>query len=769
MPTQDEEFLKRLRATFKVEAEEHLQAIASGLLELEKTPPLPQQQVMIETIYREAHSLKGAARAVNLSDIEAICQALESVLAAWKHQRINASAETFDTLHRAVDAIRNVLALSEAGRSAIDPRQCSELIQRLGRLEARAPSTSHTEFARAEMARPKSPPSQPPPVSPPVAPEKSAPAETVRISTAKLDERLLQAEEMLAVKLTSAQRAADLRGVTALFAQWRKAWAKVSAEARTVRQAHQRPERSDGRGEPGTESSELVEFLDWNGEYMSALENKLVSLAGKAEQDRQTVGKLVDDLLEGSKRLLMLPFSTLVNPFPKLVRDLARDQGKEAELVVRGGEVEMDKRVLEEMKDALIHILRNCVDHGVEKPEQRARLNKPRRATITVAVSPVNGDKVEILVSDDGAGVDLQKLKESAVRHGIMAEADARALSEAETLELMYQSEVSTSPIITEISGRGLGMAIVRAKVEKLGGQVTISSQSHVGTTLRIVLPLTLARFRGILVQVAGSVFVVPTVNVERVLRVSPREIQTVENRETISLQGRAVSLARLDAVLELAQKTKNGDDSKPVPVVVLCSAEQRIAFAVDEVLHEEEVLVKPFKKPLAQVRNIAGATVLGSGKAIPILNVADLMKSARKPVAAFAPAAVAAKEAKTEKRKLLVVEDSITSRMLLKNILESAGYQVKTAVDGVDAYTALREEHFELVVSDIEMPRMNGFDLTGRIRADKHLAELPVVLVSSLESREERERGIDAGANAYIVKGHFEQSNLLDTVRRLM
>ena len=769
MPTPEEEFLKRLRATFNVEAEEHLQAIASGLLELEKTPPLARQQVVTEAIYREAHSLKGAARAVNLSDIEAICQALESVLAAWKQQRINASAEMFDTLHRSVDAIRNVLAFPEAAHGAVDPRQHSELIQRLGRLQTRVPSTSHVSPARAESDRPESPPSRPEPAPSPLALELPATGETVRIATAKLDAQLLQAEEMLAVKLTVVQRAADLRRVTAMFEQWRKAWAKVSAEARADRQARERREISDGRGRPGDGSAQLMEFFEWNGEYMSALENKLVSLAGQAELDRQTVAKLVDDLLEDSKRLLMLPFSTLVNPLPKMVRDLARDQGKEVELVIRGSEIEIDKRVLEEMKDALIHILRNCVDHGVEKPDQRARLNKPRRATITIVASQVNGNKVEILVSDDGAGVDLEKLKEAAVRHGILAQADAQALSEAEAFELMFHSQVSTSQIITEISGRGLGMAIVRAKVEKLGGQVSVESKRGIGTTLRMVLPLKQARFRGILVETGGSVFVVPTVNVERVLHVSPREIQTVENRDTLSLEGRAVSLARLDAVLELPRKTTHGDDSKAVVVVVLRSAEQRIAFAVDEVLHEEEVLVKPFKKPLARVRNIAGATVLGSGKAVPILNVADLMKSARKPAAAFAPAAVAGKDAKAEKRKLLVVEDSITSRMLLKNILESAGYQVKTAVDGVDAFTILREEHFELVVSDVEMPRMNGFDLTGRIRSDKRLAELPVILVTALESREERERGIDAGANAYIVKSNFEQSNLLDTVRRLV
>jgi two-component system chemotaxis sensor kinase CheA len=768
MPTQEQEFLKRLRATFNVEAEEHLQAIASGLLELEKAPPPARQQVVTEAIYREAHSLKGAARAVNLSDIEAICQALESVLAAWKQQRLNASAETFDTLHRSVDAIRNILTHSEAGQSAVDRRQYSDLIQRLGRLQAGASSMPRAQSARADTDRPMLPSSPPEPVPSPLASELPAPAETVRISTAKLDARLLQAEEMLAVKLTTDQRAADLRGVTTMFEQWRKAWAKVSAEAGVNRQAHEPREISEGRGRPGG-SAQLMEFFEWNGAYMTALENKLASLARQTELDRQSVGKLVDDLLEDSKRLLMLPFSTLVNPLPKMVRDLARDQGKEVELVIRGGEIEIDKRVLEEMKDALIHSLRNGVDHGVEKPAERARLNKPQRATITVVASQVNGNKVEILVSDDGAGVDLEKLKEAAVRLGILAQADAQALGDPDALELMFHSEVSTSPIITEISGRGLGMAIVRAKVEKLGGQIAVESRRQVGTTLRMALPLTLARFRGILVEAGGSVLVVPTVNVERVLRVNPLEIKTVENRETLSLQGRAVSLAWLDAVLELPGKAKIGDDSEPVSVVVLRSAAERMAFAVDEVLHEEEVLVKPFKKPLARVRNIAGATVLGSGKAVPILNVADLFKSARKSTTAPARAAVAGKEAKTEKRKLLVVEDSITSRMLLKNILESAGYQVKTAVDGVDAFTALREERFELVVSDVEMPRMNGFDLTGRIRADKRLAELPVVLVTALESREERERGIEAGANAYIVKSNFEQSNLLDTVRRLV
>jgi len=276
-----------------------------------------------------------------------------------------------------------------------------------------------------------------------------------------------------------------------------------------------------------------------------------------------------------------------------------------------------------------------------------------------------------------------------------------------------------------------------------------------------------LATFRGILVSAGDWIFVVPTLNVQRVLRVKPGEIRTVENRETLSLEGRPVSVARLTAVLQLPTRPKNSV-SALLLIVVLQAFDQRIAFVVDDVLHEEEVLIKPLGKPLVRVRNVAGAAVLGSGKAVPVLNVGDLLKSARKHSASPAPASSERGQVQRPKR-VLVVEDSITSRMLLKGILESAGYQVKTAVDGVDAFTILREDRFDLVVSDVEMPRMNGLDLAARIRADKRLAELPVVLVTALESRQERERGIDAGASAYIVKSNFEQSNLLEVVSKLV
>jgi two-component system chemotaxis sensor kinase CheA len=346
----------------------------------------------------------------------------------------------------------------------------------------------------------------------------------------------------------------------------------------------------------------------------------------------------------------------------------------------------------------------------------------------------------------------------------------AEQLTDRELLPYIFHSGVSTSPIITEISGRGLGLAIVREKVEKFGGTISLETAPDAGTGIRIVIPLTVATFRGILVRVGGQVFVVPTMHVERAVRLRREEIKTVENRETMHFNGHAVSLARLAHILELLPGKKAAEAADLLPAVVLNAGGTTIAFLVDEVLGEQEVLLKGLGRQLSRVRNVAGATVLGSGGLAPVLNVPDLLKSAVKFSAASSlmEAAAGTGEAVAGKRSVMVVEDSITTRTLLRNILEAVGYDVVTAVDGLDALTKLKAAEFDIVVSDVDMPRMNGFDLTARIRADRKLGELPVVLVTALESREDRERGIDAGANAYIVKSGFDQGNLLEVIKRL-
>ncbi|MHB0975326.1 MAG: hybrid sensor histidine kinase/response regulator [Thiobacillus sp.] len=768
MANKHDELLKKLLATFRVEADEHLQAMASGLLALGKTPPGEGQAEIVETIFREAHSLKGAARAVNLMEIESVCQALESVFAALKGRRLAVSPPLLDLLQQAVDALGGLLA-PDAGPSRSRSPAVAALMRRLDDAATGTPFVPEIPHAAETPAAalPDAPPMAA--AVPPPFPAPDLAADTVRISTAKLDAVMRQAEELLSPRLAAGQRARELRETAAALAAWRKERARIQPALRLVERAYARTLKDTCSAREKQALPLLLEYLDAEPLNLKTLEDRLARLTRAAERDRRTLSGMSDGLLHDVKEMQLLPFASLLDRFPRFARELARGQGKEVELALQGGEIEIDRRILEAMRDPLIHLLRNAIDHGIEPPAVRADRHKPARGTITLAISQQDGGKVEVLVADDGAGIDASSLRAAAGRLGLVSGEEAERLDEAAAQALAFQSGVTTSPLITDVSGRGLGLAIVREKVERLGGSVALESQPGAGTAFRIVLPLTLATFRGILVRAGEQLCVIPAARVERVTRVAGPDIQTVENRETIPLDGQAVALVWLGDVLELPRREPAEDAAGGVPAVVLGPDPGRVAFRVDAILGEQEVLVKTLGPQLARVRNVAGASVLGTGQVVPVLNVPDLLKSAvqlaatpRVPVAAEKPGAA-------EKPAILVVEDSITSRSLLKNILESADYAVTTAVDGMDAYTTLKTGTFDLVVSDVEMPRMDGFDLTARIRADKQLAELPVVLVTALGSREHRERGIDAGANAYIVKSSFDQSNLLDVIRRLL
>ncbi|MDP4029213.1 MAG: response regulator [Gallionella sp.] len=780
MAKQDDAFLKKLLATFRVEADEHLKAMSAGLIELEKNPPAGQYAEIVESVFREAHSLKGAARAVNLKEIESVCQPLESVLAALKGKQLTASPPLLDLLYQVIDALGGLLvedaAVSEPRQVMFEPliRRLGDALQ--GRFDqpAAAKPTQHaptalppdTEIKTAEPVAMAAPPAA-----------TSLVAETVRVSTQKLDAVMRQVEELLSPRLASAQRARELREVTASFATWKKQRARIRPTLRLI----ERYAEKAGNGAavsispakfPAQELPKLLEHLESEQMFMKTLEERLLRLSKFAAHDRRTLAGMSDSLLHDVKEMHLLPFSSLLESFPRFIRELARDQSKQVELAVQGSEIEIDRRILEEMKSPLIHLLRNCIDHGIEQPGVRQDRGKPPHGTITVAIAQKDGGKIEMLVADDGAGIDAAKVKAAACKLGVVSTEEAGKLGEQEAQALIFQSGISTSQIITDVSGRGLGLAIVREKIERLGGTVTLESRNGAGTSFRIVLPLMLATFRGVLVRTDEHCFVIPALSVERAARVNQQDILTVENRMTIPLDGQAVALVSLGDVLELPRlKTPQRDAAGKAPektaVVVLGVGHKRVAFRVDEILGEQEVLVKTLGRQLARVRNIAGASVLGTGQVVAVLNVPDLLKSAVKQ-AAPPPAAAEAQEA-GEKQSILVVEDSITSRALLKNILESSGYLVTTAVDGMDAFTTLKTGAFDLIVSDVEMPRMDGFDLTAKVRADKRLGELPVVLVTALESREHRERGIDVGANAYIVKSSFDQSNLLEVIRRLI
>lgn len=760
MTKKDEEFLKRLMATFKVEAAEHIRAIASGLFELEKGSCTERQVEALEAVFRDAHSLKGAARSVNLRTIEAICQSLESSFSTLKRDELHASPALYDLYHKTLDHISCILVSTDDELNPSERARARELAKELERASAPASKQiTPDQLKTIETLEPnkirfeeshhfvvgEAPPTDGNPVV----------SETVRIPTSKLDPLLLQAEEMTLARIAAEQRAAELYEINEAFNEWKKE-SSLWKDRQTILSAEQWQER-----------------FEKNEERMRNIQGKIAAATLAVQQDHRMLRRMVDEHLDAMKKILMLPAISVVEAFPKFLRDLACEQGKEVDLIIQGAEIEIDKRILEGIKDPLIHLMRNCIDHGIEKPAERISKKKPRRGNIRLIFSAKDSRQAEVIVSDDGAGIDLDRVQAAALKAGLVSQQTLDKFDPREAMSLIFQSGISTSPIITDISGRGLGLAIVRDKVEKLGGVVSVESQPQAGTSFHILVPMTLATFRGVPVRTDDRVFILPSISVERVARFRRAEIKTVENRETIELEGNLLATIPLSDALGLAVHKRRSasleiNNTDYIHIAILSSANKRIAFQVDEVLGEQQVLVKGLGRQLSRVRNISGAVVMGNGDVVPVVNPADLLKSVTQSISEARPE-VYETEISDKAGRILIAEDSITSRTLLKNILESAGYEVATAVDGVDAFTQLRSGEFDLVVSDVDMPRMSGFELTANIRSNKKYRELPVVLVTALESREDRERGIDVGANAYIVKSSFDQSNLLEVVRRLI
>jgi two-component system chemotaxis sensor kinase CheA len=793
----EQELLRRLREAFKIESAERLASLSTRLMELEKTDNAELRQEILEVIYREAHSLKGAARAVNLSEIETISQSMEGVFGAMKRGEITPSSTVFDTMHEVVSFIENILATEQ---KSAGKEELSAILQQLENLQA-----GQTPAIQKKPPRAAGPPAgndaaqqikdtmssallkeQPgrqesagvevgeqPAATTNEPPDKSSqklkPAvenphlgSSVRISTDRLDKLLLKAEEMIAVKLSASQEVNELKKLCHSFESWHKKWIRKDALLRRYRK-----ELAIEKEQGDTRSAEIQKFLDWNRDFINTVHKDIRVLAKSAELNQRFLDRKITYFLEDMKRVIMLPSTTLFAPFPRMVRELGRSQGKEIDLELKGAEVEIDRRILEELKDPLVHLLRNCVDHGVEKPEERRLLNKPERGRIFLHIDQIEGGKVEITLGDDGHGIDPDMVRNSAVKRGLISAEDAARLTEKEAQSLIFNSGMSTASSLSQLSGRGLGMAIFLERVEKLGGQLDFASIPGKGSSFTVSLPLSLATFRGTLVQVAGQPFLAPSSHLVAVLHVNVASIRTVQNKATINYDGEPLSLVGLADTLQM-EKPVIRKESNKIQVMVLGTSKRRIGFEVDEVLGEQEVLFKELGKQLLRVKNIAGATILGTGQVVPILNVHDLLKSAVGTVGERFISSRMKQEVQKPK-SILVVEDSITSRTLLKSILEAAGYVVTTAVDGVDGYTKLKMNPIDLVLSDVEMPRMSGFELTQKIRADDALANIPLILCTSLATDQDRERGIQVGANAYIVKSNFDQSNLLQVIEKLI
>ena len=398
----------------------------------------------------------------------------------------------------------------------------------------------------------------------------------------------------------------------------------------------------------------------------------------------------------------------------------------------------------------------------------RVALGKPRNGTIKVSAFH-EGDNVVITVEDDGRGIDIGQIKETARKKKLASNNDLEGMTDKEVLNIVFMNGYSTSPIVTDVSGRGMGLDIVRRDITNLKGRVILETQKNRETKFTLVLPLTIAIIQVLLVKVQNMLFALPVLSVTESLKVNMEDVSTIEGRMATSVREHIVPLVRLDEVLGLpSARDEEAKAQKAMLVVIVTSLDRRVGFIVDEIVREEEVFIKSLGKHLGKVKNVSGATIIATGEVVVVLDIEDLRAHST-----LGPQPVAGKgtapKVKRKEKRILVVEDAFSTRELEKSILETHGYLVDTAVDGLDALNRMTTHQYDLIVSDIEMPRMDGFELCRTLKKNEGYRDIPFVMVTALQKEEDKRRGIDVGAAAYIIKSAFDQTNLLDTIERLI
>jgi two-component system chemotaxis sensor kinase CheA len=799
-----EQVRKQLIASFRAELAEHIQTMNDGLLALEQNRlDSTQRPETLRAIFRAAHSLKGAARAVGVNVVAQMAHALEDVLDGVNKQTIELTPALFTACYGVLDAIQDVEKAFEAGATSPPPQatQAVAALDPFRKPKSSAPEpiltpTPSVATPPKEATEPETRATVPQAPDDPVATEetpvlrterdagqdtkraeraiervaeRASSVETIRIDAAKLDALMAQLSELHITRIRAEQRLAQVQHAQDAMGDWQKEWLAVRE---TYGRLNRRAARRTAEDHLSRDTDRLLSYLTASQEHLRDMVALINDMGREYSNDTMQLSLAVDALEDEIKRARMLSLNTITATFGRMVRDLAHSAGKEAALTIIGGDVELDKRVLEQIKDPLIHLLRNAIDHGMETPDVRVSLGKPRAGTITLKAEQVEKNVV-ISVSDDGRGLDFEAIRRVLARRN---GAEAHTLGEMELTEAIFGLGISTSPIVTDVSGRGVGLDVVRRNVEELHGRIHVASNNGSGATFTLTLPLALTSSRALVVQVSDQTYAIPLNAIERILDVTPREIYHVGGREMLRYNGTAFSVAHLSDVLGLPRTAQGDKPSQRLTVLLLASAQRRMAFIVDELLGEQEVVIKDLGSQVQRLGGIAGATITGDGAVLLVLNAGDLIKLALRnegrgiAVLQTAPAEAEADAAKPQKH-IFIVDDSITTRTLEKNILEAAGYYVSVATDGLEALNAIEADIAlpDLVISDVAMPRLDGIDLTTQLKTNTRTAEVPVILVTSLASAADKARGIEAGADAYIVKGNFDQNNLLETIEQLI
>lgn len=758
MTGSDDVFRARLLETFREEADEYLETITEGLIALEKSGPTPD---LLERVYRTVHSLKGAARAVNFREIESICQNLETAFSLVKRGEFVPGVDDFDLFHRTMAVIKSLL---QGERPDTSPAEINGALRAIPDRE----KTGRSDFAGDQPAEQGSPPRENHASETPGGyngGEQGTDRSTVRIAAHKLDRLTAGADSLLTTRLFIMQRIRELEEMMTRFSLWQWNHSQALNDLQMIRRKAFGEEKAAIPPDLVLPFQRAVEFLDYNREFVTNLQHDLVTHLRFMEIDRSALETSTSEISDLIHDAALLPASTTFAPLSAFVREFSRTSGKSVDLTIEGGEIEVDRRILDALKGPVMHLIRNSIDHGIESPEVRRAEQKSATGSVRIRVFPRSGSRVGIEVADDGAGIESRAIRRTAVENGVITPEEDASLTDSEAIWLIFRSGMTTSRIVTDLSGRGLGLAIVEDTVSRLGGEVTVSSAVGKGTAITLTVPVRMATLRGLLVRSERQVYVLPMQQVKQVLRVRPDSLTISRGRPTIRLSGETIEVIRLSDALGIPPSDPVMAEERPKPLVIIAYGAGQIACMVDEVIRVQEIVVRPLGSQLTSVRRIDGAVILGDGRLALVLDPLELIQDAMQAERSVSTSALPWEA----ERRILVVEDSVTSRALLRSVLEGAGYRVETASNGIDAFARLKQHEFDMVVSDVDMPRMNGFTLTEKIRAEGgQLAGIRVALVTSLDSPEDRERGKAVGADAYIVKKNFEAEDFLKIVRRL-
>jgi len=779
----DDEFQKRLLATFREEAREHVTEILDILLMLQRSGT-PADPVLVEQIFRNTHSLKGAARAVKKKEIESVCQNLEDIFSRMKKGIYEPDAGAFTIMYR---AIRSMQSLLEDERSAIRVSEVIGSIRSLSGTENTTSLSGHSDSKKqviyqgsSKAARtvgtsrrsshpssnldslPGSPVYYEPYGYPGAYPTRDA--GSVRIASHKLDRLIAGSDDLLTTRLFIAHRRQELAEMRSRFVAWRRNQVLLFSDLHRIRR------NISGPGEERVPSDlllpfqRLMNFIDYDREFIINLEHDLAAHIRATERDGSALESSTTGLTELIHEAVLMPASSILISFPGLVRDYYENTGKLVTFEVIGGEIEIDRRILDALKDPLIHLVYNSIDHGIEYPDLREAAGKPATGRVRIHIQTHAGGRVTIEVTDNGKGIDGAKIRSAALKAGLITKEESIRISDEEAIWLIFRSGFSTNPVVTDISGRGLGLAIVEDTITRLGGHVTIASRINKGTRFTLDVPVRLVTFRGVVVRAGTQCYVLPMQQVQQVLRVKMDALTEKDGRAAISGVNELTNIYTLSELLGEKYQRSLGTGG-PICLVILAYGAGQIACSVDEIIRVQEIVVRPLGSQLRRVKRISGGAILGDGTLALVLDPPELIQEAFR-----RGCPVTHRETVSDQIwQILVAEDSVTSRAYLQTLLEHEGYQVLTATNGREALVKVKAERPDLVISDVDMPLMNGFLLAENIRKDKRFGTLPVILVTSLDSQKDVQQGIGAGVDAYLVKSSFENGVLLETIRTLL